>query len=79
MKLHEYLAAGRPVVSADIESVRPFAHVLDIVASPRDWLTAIEAAIQGGGPGTTADRKAVARDNSWDHRVATLEDWLRAM
>ena len=33
LKLHEYLAAGRPIVSADVPSIRPFA---DVVAIARD-------------------------------------------
>ena len=35
LKLHEYLSTGRPVVSADVPSVRPFAHVVAIARGPR--------------------------------------------
>ncbi len=76
LKLHEYLAAGRPVVSADLQSVRPFGHVLAIARSPQEWRAAIVQALNAGGVADSEARRAVACDNSWDHRVAILDGWL---
>lgn len=79
LKLHEYLAAGHPVVSADIPSVRPFADVVQIVDGVDAWEAALDDALRSGGRGTRAARQAVADANSWDHRVGLLSGWMRDM
>jgi hypothetical protein len=76
LKLHEQLAAGRPVVGAALDAVRPFAHVLDVVRTHEEWMAAIERALSSGGVGTPARRRAVALQNSWDRRIDVLERWL---
>jgi glycosyltransferase involved in cell wall biosynthesis len=73
LKLHEYLAAGRPVVSADVPSIRPFGHVVAIARNWQQWERAIEVALTSGEPGSTADRRRVAEANSWNARVRQLE------
>ncbi|WP_161794787.1 glycosyltransferase [Desulfonatronum thioautotrophicum] len=75
LKLHEYLAVGKPVVSADIDAVRPFAHVCDIARSRDEWISAIERAFSGG-IGSIESRQKVAADNSWDKRVDKIEEIL---
>ena len=79
LKLHEYLAAGRPVVSADVPSVRPFAHVVAIAHDAEQWENAIETALSSGEPGSTASRRAIAAANSWTARVGDLESELAAL
>jgi len=76
LKLNEYLAAGRPVVSADLESVRPFAEVVQIATSPSAWYHALMEALTQGGVGTPETRRAIAEQNSWDRRSRLLESWL---
>lgn len=76
LKLHEYLAAGRPVVSADIAAVREFADVIDIAATMQDWIAALERALTSGGVATPESRRRVAYQNTWDRRVDDLEAWL---
>jgi hypothetical protein len=79
LKLHEYLAAGRPVVSVPLPSVMPFAHVLDLASGEVEWIRAIDRAFLHGGVGTPEERVAVARKNTWDARVDQLETWLDEM
>jgi len=76
LKLHEYLAAGKPVVSADIPSVREFSSVVRIASDDASWLASIEDALERGGTGTEHERQAVAAANTWDSRVARLDSWL---
>jgi glycosyltransferase involved in cell wall biosynthesis len=78
LKLHEYLAAGRPVVSSPLDSVRPFRAVVDLADTPDAWLAAIERAL-AGGVGTPDRRRAVALENTWDKRVDLLEGWLTGL
>ncbi len=79
LKLHEYLAAGKPVVSADLPAVREFASVVRIAADVGDWLRGIEEALSAGGIGTPQQRREVAARNSWDARVASLDGWLASL
>jgi len=79
IKLFEYLAAGKPVISTALENVKPFEHVIDIASGPDEWVDAIERAIKYGGAGTISERTAIARANTWDARVDLLESWLSEM
>ena len=79
LKLHRYLAAGRPIVSADVPSVRPFAHVVTIVRGADQWERALESALSSEEPGSLAGRRQVAAENSWTARVDQLEAELSAL
>jgi glycosyltransferase involved in cell wall biosynthesis len=68
VKLYEYLALGKPVVSTDIPTLRRFAQVASI--GPRE--TFVERVLEGGVPGTVDERVAVARDHSFDALLARL-------
>jgi glycosyltransferase involved in cell wall biosynthesis len=77
LKLFEYLAVGKPIVSSDVEAVRSQAHLIHIAHTDEDWLHALQIALTTGGPGTPDQRIAAAFDNSWDHRVSDLENLIR--
>jgi glycosyltransferase involved in cell wall biosynthesis len=79
LKLHEYLAAGRPIVSADVPSVRPFAHVVTIARGADQWERALESALSNEKPESVAGRRQVAAENSWAARVDQLEAELSAL
>ena len=79
LKLHEYLAAGKPVVSADLPSVRPFANVVDIVHAGDAWHAAIAEALGGRGVGSVESRRATARGNGWEARASALDRRLQQM
>lgn len=76
LKLHEYLAVGRPVIGSMHEIHLKFRHVMDIATSPTEWLEAIARAIQQGGVGTVQERRRVARANDWEMRIDQLEALL---
>ncbi len=76
LKMHEYLAIGRPVVSTGQEEVHAFADVIDIVDDVAGWQAALARAIDDGGLGTPAQRREVARANSWDSRLDDLSGWM---
>nr|CRH08047.1 Putative GT4 [Candidatus Magnetococcus massalia] len=79
VKLHEYLATGKPVVAAAQNAVKQFDHVVSIPESPEQWVDALKAAITTGGVGTPEARRQVALSNTWDQRTDTLELWLEEM
>jgi glycosyltransferase involved in cell wall biosynthesis len=76
LKFHEYLAAGRPVVSSRIASLMEFAEVAELVEGVDNWIAALDRAISAGGVGNESKRRAIARSNDWDARVGVLERWL---
>jgi glycosyltransferase involved in cell wall biosynthesis len=82
LKLHEYLAAGRPVVGADLRTLRDFEHVVAIARDPAQWVSAIEAALSPAEqtPERVEERRQVARAYDWnaltERIAATLCDRL---
>ena len=80
LKLHEYLATGRPVVGSNIPSIQRFSDVVAIASSDVvSWDTALKHAINNGGVGNPDMRISIARLNSWDLRVNQLEEWYHEM
>ena len=77
LKMHEYLAVGKPVVSTGLQTILPFGDVIDIVAGAEAWAAALERAVSGGGVGSPDARREVARKNSWDVRLDNLDRWMR--
>lgn len=69
LKLQEYLAAGRPVVSAAMPAIRPYAHVIAIAETHDEFLRHIETALNDTAPERIAARQAVASANSWEQRL----------
>jgi glycosyltransferase involved in cell wall biosynthesis len=74
LKMHEYLAGGRPVVSSPIRSVEDFKHVIALARNRAEWSRAIERALSAGEntPEQCARRQRVARDYDWDGLVAKI-------
>src|SRR5262245_20898398 len=79
LKLHEYLAAGLPIVSADLPATREFSEVLRTASTPIEWGCAIAEALGDTSPERRHLRQATARLNSWDTRVAALKELLNGM
>tara|TARA_R110002049_G_scaffold85482_14_gene217251 strand:+ start:953 stop:2161 length:1209 start_codon:yes stop_codon:yes gene_type:complete len=73
LKLYEYLATGKPVVSARLQVVEDHEDVLAVASTDEEWLAAIEDAVTNGGVGSKASRQAEARKNTWEVRVAAIE------
>jgi glycosyltransferase involved in cell wall biosynthesis len=77
VKLYEYLAAGRPVVSTPIPSVLPFAREV-LVGADRRFLEAVDEAVAGRDDVSAAEaRRRRARANTWEDRIASILDALK--
>src|SRR5262249_38122466 len=68
MKLHEYLASGRPTVGTPIASLEPFADVVFLATGVHEWRLALTRALEPStsSPERCAGRQAVARAHAWD-------------
>jgi glycosyltransferase involved in cell wall biosynthesis len=76
LKLYEYLAAGLPVVSADVPAVRPFAGLIEIAGGTEETVAAVARALAADSPAARAGRRAAVREHSWDARVESLSEML---
>lgn len=67
LKLHEYLASGRPTVGTPIATLTRFAEVVTLADGVEAWLDALAAALAPAA--TSARQKAIRQD------VARRHDW----
>jgi glycosyltransferase involved in cell wall biosynthesis len=72
LKLREYLATGRPVVSVGNPEISKFSRWVRIADDRQAFLAAIEAALAEETPAVRTDRLAAVADQSWDSRVAEV-------
>ena len=79
IKLWEYLAAGKPVVSTALPEVEGYAEVLVARGAGEFGACLRRAAAGGAEPAAIAKRQALARSNSWDARAAQIHRVLRAV
>lgn len=84
LKLYEYLAAGLPVVSADVPGARQFGDAVTVAAAPTGqalseveaWEAAIAGALSDRSPEAVARRRAAVAPHTWEARVETLSEFL---
>ena len=74
LKLHEYLASGRPVVSSPIRTVQDFLDVVLPASTPAEWSQMIERGLspQENTAERCAQRRRVAQTHDWDALVANI-------
>jgi glycosyltransferase involved in cell wall biosynthesis len=72
LKLHEYLAAGKPVVSTDLPEVRPFEGIVRIAHDQDEFEQQVVAALEERDEELRQRRLAAARENSWERRAETI-------
>jgi hypothetical protein len=71
MKLHEYLASGRPVVSSPIRFLLEFSKVIAMANSLDECSDALTRSLETAAncPEAVATRRQIAREYNWDKRV----------
>jgi glycosyltransferase involved in cell wall biosynthesis len=72
VKLYEYLAAGKPVVSTPLPSVLPFGREV-LLGADRRFLEAVDEAVANRHDAVAAEsRRRCARANTWEQRMADI-------
>jgi glycosyltransferase involved in cell wall biosynthesis len=72
VKMYEYLAAGKPVVSTPLREAMRYQDALWI-SDPADFARAVEQALQTrADPSRIRARQEIARQNTWDGRVTEI-------
>jgi glycosyltransferase involved in cell wall biosynthesis len=79
IKLHEYLAVGKPVISTPIPSVEPFAPTVHLAASVAEWTRCLREAVAETGDGWVERRQATARLHTWEQRAERVHALLAAV
>ena len=77
LKLHEYLAAGRATVATALPELKPYEGVVRIAQSYEQYLRYVGEAVDDYSPLAVEARVGVARQNTWDARVALIRRILR--
>ena len=74
LKLHEYLATGRPVVGAPIPTLRELEGPVTLAHTVEEWSEAITRALgpEGTSPVAVEARRRVAREHDWDRLVGRI-------
>jgi glycosyltransferase involved in cell wall biosynthesis len=76
LKLHEYLASGKPVVGSALRSLQDFAHVIRIADTPEEWLESLEDALNDHDQSLAQMRVDVAYENRLEQRIRLIEEAL---
>jgi glycosyltransferase involved in cell wall biosynthesis len=68
LKLHEFLASGRPVVGTPIRSVQEFSHIITIADTPDAWSIALtdSLSVAANRSERVDARRSVARQHDWN-------------
>lgn len=77
VKLYEYLAAGKPVLSSDLPEVRPFQTAIAVYRNQQEFLEKLEKELAADSPQKVAVRLRLARENSWQARAALIEENIK--
>lgn len=73
VKLVEYLAAGRPVVSVPLQAARAFDDVVELADGPEAYAAAIEHSAEIDTTEHRAERMRRVRSFSWEQRIDGME------
>jgi glycosyltransferase involved in cell wall biosynthesis len=74
LKLHEYLAAGKPVVSVPLPCFEGFEDLVRTAADPETFARAVRDALRGEAPETTERRISLARRHDWNRIVLRIDE-----
>jgi glycosyltransferase involved in cell wall biosynthesis len=75
MKLYEYLAAGRPVVSTPLPAIADVA-LVRFAATPAEFARQMIAAHQENSPEAVERRVAEAQKHTWESRIQSFDEVL---
>jgi glycosyltransferase involved in cell wall biosynthesis len=78
LKMYEYLAAGKPVVSSDIPSARAFAPPLRMANDGPEFVRAIEAALGEAEDAQGEALRRIAAQHTWEQRVERISTHVQA-
>src|SRR5699024_6850748 len=80
VKVYEYLSAGRSVVSVDLPEIRQFGDLVQRAADHEAFLDAVATALEHEPTLEEVERRrAFASEQTWEHRVRSLDTHVRQL
>jgi len=76
LKLYEYLASGRPVVSVEMPGVLEFRDVIEIATDYNSFIASVQKALTQENEEKKNHRLDIASHNSWENRLAYINEIL---
>lgn len=77
IKLKEYLAVGRPVVTTDFPALAPYRHLVRVAKGPAEFAAAVRTAIES--PYDPAPGRRAIQSESWDAKADEVEGLLEEL
>jgi glycosyltransferase involved in cell wall biosynthesis len=77
LKLREYMAAGLPIVACPIPEVARYAGRVALASTVSEYEREISAILEKGDVGASAERSEQMACESWDAKVAEIEELLK--
>lgn len=71
IKLWEYLAAGKPIVSTNVAGFRDYPDLVSVAATSNDFVNLLARA-SSESPDLPSQRQQVVRQHTWDQRIETI-------
>lgn len=75
IKLFDYMASGKPIVSQNLAGVRPYQAYVYIAKNKTQFIEAIGKALKEGAD-VQAKRKEFGLTQNWDNRVKQIKEYL---
>ncbi len=72
-KFHQYLGAGKPVVSSDLPDLKPFSPWVMFYRSLSEMEERVGEALRDDSGEKASERRRIAGENTWDQRVKTIK------
>lgn len=72
IKLYEYLAVGKPIVSTNLPEVRAFAPFIRMATGKENFIHQIQAALISDTPELQNIRHSEAKKHSWNNRLNVM-------
>ena len=79
LKLNEYLATGKPVISVGLQSVKKYSDIIEIASGVDEWGQSIRKQLDARGDCFVKTRQREAKKNDWNNKVLLLEQWLKEL
>lgn len=72
LKMYEYLAAGKPVVSTPLPLISHLGHVINFARDADEWIKEIETILRDDANEKVDERQKIAQLNTWDSRASFI-------
>jgi UDP-galactopyranose mutase len=69
IKLYEYLAVGKPIVSTGLPEVMKYKDFVRVASDAHDFIQNIQTALEDDSPDRVMTRRVFARQHSWEARL----------